>query len=356
MSSFFLITIIMLLLCFIKQDISKKHRWNIYLLASMCFLCIMTGLRRYDIGNDTGAYFNFFDNIANGLYETDERIEAGFRYLTLLISNISHDYTIYLLITSTILFGTLYQYIQKFGFNSKVYVCLFWCFAYVSYVSPLRQSIGLCIVLLAIPLLLRKKIVYFAIACILAKYFHNSAIVCLILIPLSAIRPTTKRMLLIVSSISLMVLTDTITIFQDYFEDEYYRRYLSVQSGWIAATFNGIFSIIPFFIENKKQVNFNYLQENSRFKFYNLMKWGNILFSCAYILSIYTGGMGRIAYYFLPFVLSYWVYALQTMPIAKRKIAIFAVFTILIGYRIITLVLRPEWNSFFPYHFYWDQI
>lgn len=352
MESFIILTFIVFLFGLIREN-SNQKTISPYLFTSLLFLCLITGLRRYDIGNDTESYYRFFDNIAYGSFDSDERIELGFRYLSLFLSMISKDYTVFLIITSAILFGTMYKYIRDYGYNSKLYVCIFWCFAYISFVSPLRQSLGLCLVLWAIPFLVNGKVLIFALACYAAHYFHNSAIVCLAILPLAYFEPKKNRVLWVVILIALLVASGGASIFSDYLDDEYYRRYLAVQSGWIAAVFNAVFAVIPILLD-KGDIDNSRTEFCSKFSFYNIMKWSSVLYASSYLLSIHTSGMGRIAYYFLPMMLSYWVYTIENISGNNKKLLIAFVFIVLIGYKVTTLLLRPEWNSFFPFYFYWQ--
>lgn len=347
MNSFILFTFIILTLCLIPE---KNKDRSFYLIVSLAFLCFITSFRGYDIGNDTHAYYRFFENIVNGVDNVDERIEPGYRFLNLIIAQFSVNYTVFLLITSLILFYALYRYIKSYGFSDKLYVVLFWCFSYVAYVSPLRQSLALSIALLSMPLLFTKRSYLFIIPVLLAATFHKTAIVCLAYLLFIYFRPTSKRIMLLVCSLVLLMLSGAVSGLNDYMDD-YYARYLSVQSGMVAAIFNTLMGLTPLLLD--KTTDQNHVNGISP-KMYSFLRWSSVSYSALYLMSIYSSGMGRLAYYFLPMMLSYWVYTILTNRYYSRRILSALLMCIIISYRVATLILRPEWNSFFPYSFVWS--
>ena len=67
---------------------------------SMCFLCIITGARSINIGNDTSNYVEYFLHISEFGVNKKFQIELGYQYFCLLISKISDNPHVFLAIYS----------------------------------------------------------------------------------------------------------------------------------------------------------------------------------------------------------------------------------------------------------------
>lgn len=351
MESFVLYTIIFLLLPLFFDNIERGKNRFYYLLFSIGLMWFMTSFRRYDVGNDTEAYHRYFNLAFTDDFNLDLRIEVGYKYLCIVISRYTNNFTIFLVITSGIIFVTLFQYVRKYGQHPFLYISLFWCLAYVPFVSPLRQSLALSVILISLPLLLNKKYFYFLFFCYVASLFHRSALVSVLLIPMMLVKPTNSRILYIVITIMLLVFSNTISYFNQYLDDEYYSRYFNTQSGSWAAFFNTLIGIIPLFLEKTTSIQ---SKKTIKPSFYILMRWGTIVYSISYLLSLHTSGMGRIAYYFMPFMLSFWCFTISGLSKNNRIMTIILLFSSILSFRIIALLYRPDWNSFFPFYYVWE--
>ena len=356
MESFVIISIYILLVSLIfpiKSVRIPESRFTtnekIYLFLTMFFMLFIASFRRYDIGNDTEAYHRFFSHMVVGDYNYDERVEIGYRYLNILISKFTDNYTLFMFIVNIIIFMALIKFIKKEVTNLKLFVCIFWLFSFISYVSPIRQSIALGIVLLSINYIKERKFIRFYIACALAVTFHATALVAIVFPLLYWMKPKKSKTYIILFMTIVAVGTNAISFIATRVLGDYYSRYLDVQSGVIAVVFNLLFSIIPILLEDKFIDNSSIQSMPS----YCLMKYGSLIYGCFYIVSLYTSGAGRIAYFFSPMVIAYWGYVLNALKFKLRIIANIIIMLVLLLYRVIVLLYRPEWNSFFPYHFIW---
>ena len=353
MLSFLQYTLILLslyLISLLRNNISSKKnpKHSFYLLLSLGLMCFMTSFRAYDIGNDTEAYCLFFESFLNGDYGVDTRIESGYRFLNQFIARFSDDFTVFLSITSVILFASLFVYIQKKGFDNQLYSVLFWLFGYTSFVSPLRQSLALVFIFISLFFLERRKGVFFVLFCFLASLFHRPAIICLLLLPLYYVRPSFKSYLFTAVIVLILVFSNAINHLTGVF-DKYYLHYFDTQSGWAAVLFNCLFGLTPILIDANKKEHFGSAS------FISLSRWGCFLYILCYLCSLYSSGMGRIAYYFLPMVLSYWCYVISRLKGGIKPITIILLIGILVTYDLLAIKFRPEWNSFFPFHYVWES-
>lgn len=345
-----LIILLLYLISLLKSNSSsqKNQKHSFYLLLSLGLMCFMTSFRAYDVGNDTEAYYFFFNSFSNNDYGVDTRIESGYRFLNYLVTLFSDNFTVFLSITSVILFASLFAYIQKRGFDNQLYSVLFWLFGYTSFVSPLRQSLAIVFIFISLFFLERKKGVFFVVFCFLASLFHRPAIICLILFPLYYVRPSFKSYLFMAVVVLILVFSNTINHLTGVL-DKYYLHYFDTQSGWAAVLFNSLFGLIPIIIDANKK------DHSDSASFIRLSRWGCFLYVLCYLCSLYSSGMGRIAYYFLPMVLSYWCYVISKLKGGIKPITIILLIVILVTYNLLAIKFRPEWNSFFPFHYVWES-
>lgn len=344
MDSFILYTILFVALTFVAWLMRRiRGTKTVYLILMLGIMCFMASFRAYHIGNDTEAYFRFFSNIVRGDFETDSRLEIGFRYLNRGVALLTGNFTALLAISSVIMFSALFFYVRRWGYSVYTYALLFWLFGFVSFVSPLRQSLAIVCIFISLHYLLKRKYLIAVIICALGALFHKTALVGLLLIPLSFIKPSSLNLF----AASAVVLVLAVTGVLESFLDEYYERYLDVQSGVAAALFNAAFGVIPLVLQGKYKVK----RPDQRLI---VIRWGSCLFAICYLLSLISSGMGRIAYYYFPMAISCWCIAIKKMKPGVREVVLISVILILVVYRILILAYRPQWNSFFPFEYVWQ--
>lgn len=331
----------------------NEKKLNICLPLVLVLMGCMSALRRYDVGNDTISYKIFFSNIALGYYYEDMRIELGYRYLNILIAKFTQNFTIFLVITSIILFWGLGRYILNNSVDNKLFLWLFWLYGYIVYVSPLRQSIALVIVFSALRFLLKKKLISFYLLIALASTFHLTAVSAIIFPLLIYFKPKSLWIFLAIIGIVILVTSGAIHYVSTSFLNYYYTNYLTVQSGFMAVIFNSAIGFVPlvlaFFSSSREKT---WIDNDS----YKIYKWSATIYTNLIILSLFSSGTGRLALFFLPMTLSYWCFVIRIF--IKRRFLKNLVILILsiniITYQILAMIYRPEWNSFFPLYYIWQ--
>ena len=344
MDSFIIYTILFVALTFVAWLLRRiKGTKTVYLILTLGIMCFMASFRAYHIGNDTEAYYRFFSNIVRGDFESDARLEIGFRYLNRGVAMLTGDFTVLLTVTSLIMFIALFFYIRKWGYSPYLYGILFWLFGFVSFISPLRQSLAIVCIFISLHFLTERRYLFAIVICAMGALFHKTALVGLLLIPLSFIKPSSFNLI----AASFVVLVLAVTGVLESFLDEYYERYLDVQSGVAAAVFNAAFGVIPLVLQGGLK------GKRPDTKLY-VIRWGSCLFSVCYLLSVISSGMGRIAYYFFPMAISCWCVTVKKMKPGIREIVLISIVLVLVAYRLLVLAYRPEWNSFFPFEYVWE--
>lgn len=159
---------------------------KLYLIIIGMILSIVSGLRYYSVGMDTGQYYFSYFFITDLPWSeiTNTRYELGYAIMVKLLSIISADPRILFIVTSIFIQWTVMWFIYKYSphYWMSVYLYLSLGYFYNS-MNLLRQSIAMSIVLIGIPLLLRKKIIPFILITLLAMQFHSTAVIALLFLP-----------------------------------------------------------------------------------------------------------------------------------------------------------------------------
>lgn len=177
-----------------KQKVKLRNFLTVLAILPMFLLFV---LRYKYIGADTIGYVRFFQNgvrtLSFGeLFNQDlMRIEVGYRIYVKLISLITTNYTVFFLINGVIIFGTLLHFAKKYTENPFVFFFLFMTMGTYAFVETgLRQTLAMMICLWAFDFLKDKKIIRFILLVVLAFLFHQSALIFILMLPLSLIRRT----------------------------------------------------------------------------------------------------------------------------------------------------------------------
>ena len=374
MISYICYTAYFLVLCTIIQNSVQKDNnifKRLFIVLTFGVMMLMMALRRFDVGNDTSHYLNFYRQIGLGFLDYDSRLEAGFRGLTILISRLSDGNEQVFIATCVILsFVPILILLIKCSKNLFYSIALFWTLSCINIASASRQGIAIGIICIGY-LVLRSNIkassLLYCLICIIASFFHRSAIF-LIFVPLLRKRIITIRTLLLLITITTLL---TATSFADLifsrFAENYYNLYFGVKSGWAAAVFNmmlGVIAIIidyysitrndrkKFFLKLEEDLKETNLLSRNEYLDNNFFRWMALLFSACCILSVNNSVIGRMANYFEPFLIIY--LSNHIYNIKYRKLFAVGIIFSRVVFSVLALIIRPEWNSFFPFFFFWE--
>ena len=184
--------------------------------------------------------------------------------------------------------------------------------------------------------------------CIIASLFHYIAIIFIVLMPLA------DRQLNLVSGLAgisvLIIFMLAIPIFYDFFSFTpglYYLIYLGRQSGLLAVIFHTSLGLFFLLFENmKKRSKAN---DSYQSRLYNIAEWSTIFYSVFFLISSNINISGRVAFLFIPPMILY------VAHVCKRKLLLTTItIVVFFIYNSLAIVFRPEWNSFFPFYFFWQ--
>lgn len=313
----------------------------------------LTAFRSINIGNDTHVYIKYFFIFRKGI-DKMRNFEIGYQYLNYLINKLSGDPHIFLIIIASIMYITIALYVIKFSTNILLSTVLFYACFFNIYMSMLRQGLAMIIVLYAYQLLKRNRELLAIILIFFATYFHQSAIIAIILIFRNVIKPKKSQVIFLVSICAIfsqfglinMIVGIVFPKYELYFHGQY------ASSGWLAVAYQMLFGILLFcfcrFDNNDKECLEDSLEINNK----NLLILNFTLLTtiCAFGFSVNL--FTRLSEYFLLIAIFEISEALQNYDIRTRKLIMIIIGSLSLMMFLIVLIYRPAWNHLYPYEFW----
>lgn len=352
-------------------QIGSSEQNRLFLVTCLGYLTILACFRGMNVGNDTRSYYNLFlfytgqgtvQNISSAGLRWMSNIEIGYRLLNKYFGTIWHNYQAFISAIAIVSYLVLGRFVKKYSSNVALSVILMFLMFYSSYMNLLRQIIALSIVLLAFDALNAKKAFRFVIGVLVATIlFHHSAIICLLLLPMSKSKCSKKLAYLSVAIAALVVAFGRIPAIISF---------LNITTGYtdVAAGSSIVFSII----KNFAVLLFSWYLTNIRSSSTlpdtnnselnpeisdNLISW--IPFICL-LISVCALGMPvatRFELYFEIFLIVLIPRMITTsarMPSNIRVVVNTLLLTLLI-YNAGKIVYRPEWVTEFSYYPFWSK-
>jgi hypothetical protein len=181
MLSFIVIFLLLLLISSLFFIFIKRKR---ALFLILIFISLLSGLRAYNIGNDTFAYYTFFNNIAYFDFYYDLRIEYGFRLFNYLIGSTFNNFSYLLIIYSFMLYLSLGNFLIKLNLLNFFSILLIFLLVFIPIGNTIRQAMAISFLLLGLKFLIYKpNYFYFSLIVLFSSLFHLSAIIFFLLIP-----------------------------------------------------------------------------------------------------------------------------------------------------------------------------
>ena len=166
-----------------------NYRKEIYLAISLLFLAVFVGISDMLGGYDRYIYSELFDGIADITRAEGSYTKAAIFYLypsefgysgyNILVSYITANRYIFILLTTFVIYLLYYFSIKKYCANYPVAVMLFMGLMFFFTFTYLRQMIGVGAAWLGLQYIYKRKLYIFLLCILIAATFHNSAIVLL---------------------------------------------------------------------------------------------------------------------------------------------------------------------------------
>lgn len=337
---------------------------TIFLILCYIPLMLLCALRSVNIGNDTITYHQLYaQSIGISWREyfimKESRWETGYLLLNKMLSSISENPQLIIIVSSIISIYLVIRFIHKYSKNPYISIYLFVTMRfYVFYMSNIRQSLALGIIMLSYDFIVSRKIVPFIISVLIASQFHTTAIVFIFAYPILNLPYKRKLILniLIFSTITFIFFNPIMKIITMYAPAKY-SNYINTVYFLEATNLANImnfcvaFAILIFFLLKYKGIYFKEMKysvsERTRFMYLLLI---SVSFA---LISIKFGMAARIQYYFYIFSIVIIPNMISEIKEQKSKnIVTFYILMCFFMYFTIIMIFRPDWQRVYPYELF----
>ena len=308
--------LILLNIILTELKVNKKTGKVIFMTVAFFVVFILAAFRDYSVGTDTQQFVDSYIRFSQSDFSVvsfGQIYEPGFMFTLWLLSRFSLDPRLFILLTSLFIqFSVcyfIYRHAKDYFSSTILYICS--CQFLVS-MCMMRQFIAIAIMLLSFHLLLDKKYIRFAIACLLASSFHYFSVLFLLLIPLFMIKKFSKQqiVLIVVLFIPLYIVFPDLMMWFFRHSSNYgdYMESLLASTtliSWIRlpAMILVVGAILLPYWVNRKTYSYNNQYTCYKAKDYSFINTIYFILILFVILSIRFGLFTRVYYYFTPFLL-----------------------------------------------------
>lgn len=311
------------------------------------------------------------------IFATLKQYELGYCYFTKLLTYISSNVQFYIIITSIIIYGLhgyfFYKKSEDVILSSSLF--MFFCLFYM-YMNIIRQAVAVSILLLAYLIFSesKKKVhnyVVFVLLVILASVFHSSAILCLVYLLFDKLKFTKIHMLLGIVVTALIyvgyssVYKFVLSIlggndkYSSYLDSEKYGvGHMNSQSIYYVIITLGAF-LLGYYILVWKDKTSHKLFAKQQYKVKSnesfMLYMSFIAFACR-LLIFKMSIISRFTFYFIPFVLILYPYAISKFKRRSNRIILnLTVYGVCLFYFMwVTLSNADALYGVVPYEFFWQ--
>lgn len=356
--------VLMLFLAFCSAY-NGSGKFKLYFSGTL--LAILMGFKNVTVGNDTLNYIEFFLRLKNmnSLIDNSSRFEIGYQIYTKIVGILFDTYQALFIISaffciSCICFG-IYKNSKNWQYSLFLFIGLRF---YYFFLSGLRQSIAVSIVFVAYVFLKENRKILFIILVLLASTFHFSALIFLLVLPLSKLKLDEIAIpkILFTTFLIYILFNPLLSFFLSHMP-AYYSHYLVTEAASTNNLADFINAIIPcLFLLVAKTTGFKLNKEkdnidkNSTFIYSDIDTQMSFLLVGAGLSFIATRAsiLDRMVQY-------YWIFSIITISNIifsikdkrSRTIWYLIITSFVIVYNLTILLLRPEWNAIVPYSFFW---
>ena len=340
----------------VKHRQNDKNKYIICILFLFCLAAFRTSI----VGNDTKTYIEIFENCKYLIQSEASRFEIGYLYYNYVLFKITSEPRILLFVTSAICFLCYGIFMWRYSKSPKLALVFFFLIAFGSTMNTMRQCMAICVLLFAVDCIIERKYIRFVLIVLFASLFHISAILFLIVLPLSFIRINVKTLTYYTIGvlIAYFMFAELLKIGFSYFSMyEYYSdgKYFEGDTR-LASIIKLSFSLIILFIgyyvykKNTSQV-WKISLDGRRYHIFLMLQ---ILAVIIDFLSLKVNLLDRLDMYFtaLSFVLI--TNAIALLPVHSRRIVTIFLLTLYVSYNCIAMTLRPDWNRIYPIELSWS--
>ncbi len=216
----------------INNRVKVRHNHYIYFIIAGTSLFFIMALRDVTVGTDTFSYYYEYQNADVYINNLFRPTELGYSYFNYVINRLGLGFQTFLAIIATFIVFSISILYYKYSKNILLSYYLFVTIGLFSMsMTGLRQTMAVSLTILAFIYLMKNKNALFFIFVGIAYFFHNSAIVFLLIFFLKKIRINKKigAIIYIVSGM-LFFMKGWLSLLIEYITPEKYLRYMSADT------------------------------------------------------------------------------------------------------------------------------
>ena len=345
---YFIITLMIALVGIgIHANKNMKRRRD-FLIFSFGLMILVASLRAPSVGIDlAGHYAKRFEQIAFYNWKDIPKFsvfstyEIGYCYYCKFLSMINSNVQFYIFVTSLIVYGTMGYLIYKKSSDVilSTMLVIFSC-QYYMYMNIIRQALAVSVVLIGYIFLDKSKrsisdYIKFALFVLVASTFHDSAILCLVMIVFDKMQFRRRDILLsgVITMICYVVYSKLFVFVANLISNDNgsYVSYMekagenvgnmNLQTITLLVLTAGAFFIGAYFLIWKKKEYYcdDTREVSSIIKNENLLLYMGLMATVCRLLIFKMNIINRFSYYFIPFTILLYPYAIDRITYTPNR-------------------------------------
>jgi len=161
---------------------------------------ILVGGLRWETGTDWDSYYTFFNNNVTYNEFVNSEFELFYALLSFISKTLINSYTFFLLVFCSLTISIkIYGFCKLSGYNFIFLTILMYYANQLGDISATRQSLALSFGLLGLIFIVNKQLIPYILTSLIAFYFHSSAIITFLAIPLFFFTFSKKQLIFLMS-------------------------------------------------------------------------------------------------------------------------------------------------------------
>lgn len=360
MGWFYFLTLYILIVAIATKAIKNNDKKNkLTIVLGFGMLALFAMFHAETVGNDTKNYVIAFDAARNsGISNSYWGFEIGFIYLLRILSRISSNPQILFIIVGAFSYFSFSRFVLKYSKIPWLSTYLFFTLGFFDFsLSGIRQLISIAILLFAFDFIIQEKPIKFIIMLLIAALFHNGAWAFLFAYIIAKFK-TKKQYISVLSIITIIVYF----IFNKFFD--LLLIIFPKYNYYIGDTYTDGITRIATILKTAVLLLMLIMDifASKSHKSYEEKRIDKIMFNyCAtsiaiLILSTNAVAIERSGLIYNMFFIVYYPNIIKGLKNPKDKIFIISI-TVLLFYIyiwIIQIYRTPEWQTTYPFRFYWQ--
>ena len=302
----YLVIFLFLLIPVIRFDLMRiEGNKNLWFYSSLVLLIMLAGLR-YRVGGDTLIYIRLFEGYpALRELSTFDYSGAQFNPLWYIFNApfvTMKSFTTFQLAHALVVNSVFFWFFRRYVPTAYFTAILVYYFGYFCYfnMEVLRETLCICVLLLAYPCLEKKNFILYYILCVFALYIHMSAIVMMV-IPLTLLFKRDHLWLCLLAMVAVILaftVFDIVTYVLGFaFEEQVASKinsYLRREEPNIFGILRQLLIIVPFLL-------FIFIRKKNQYDNDKTIGAMLVLIAVFQTAGVFIGDLVRFSNYLLPF-------------------------------------------------------